>query len=260
MSNADSGVWTVETVGGHPCDVFEPAKRRESGEVLLYLHGVHLQRLVDKPKYVEQFERYGLPVVAPVTQRSWWTDRICPEFDPEVTAERHVLDCVLPWITERFSAPGSDGRFGAKPPAIGLFGTSMGGQGALRIAYKHPRTFPVVAAVSPALDFQNWMKKGDAVLRSMYRDVEAARQETASLYVHPLDYPRYQFFCCCPQDEEWFEGADRLRMKLASLGVPFQADLETPGAGHGFAYYETMAEKAIGFLVKSLEENARRRA
>jgi S-formylglutathione hydrolase FrmB len=216
---------------------------------LLYLHGVHLQRLVDKPKYVEQFVRYGLPVVAPVTQRSWWTDRICPEFDPQVTAERHVLDRVLPWIEE---------RFGATPPRIGLFGTSMGGQGALRIAYKHPRTFPVVAAVSPALDFQNWMKKGDPVLRSMYRDVEAARQETVIQYVRPLDFPRYQFFCCCPQDEEWFEGAHRLRRKLASLGVPFQADLETPGAGHGFAYYETMAEKAIGFLVKSLEENSRR--
>lgn len=249
MSNAPAGTWTEEIVGGHACDVFTPASRRESGEVLLYLHGVHLQRLVDKPNYCEQFVRYGLPVVAPVTQRSWWTDRICPEFDREVTAERHVLDRVLPWIEQ---------RFGAMPPKVGLFGTSMGGQGALRIAYKHPRTFPVVAAVSPALDFQNWMKKGDAVLRSMYRDVEAARQDTALLYIHPLDYPRYQFFCCCPQDEEWFEGADRLRMKLASLGVQFQADLETPGAGHGFAYYETMAEKAIRFLVESLGENARR--
>jgi hypothetical protein len=47
-------------------------------------------------------------------------------------------------------------------------------------------------------------------------------------------------------------------MKLGSLGVPYVADLETSGGGHGFAYYERMAAKVIGFLVERLDQERRR--
>ena len=69
--------WTTEAVGGHPCEVFTPATINEAGHVLIYLHGVHLASLSDKAAYLEQFERFGLPVVAPQSQRSWWLDRVC---------------------------------------------------------------------------------------------------------------------------------------------------------------------------------------
>jgi S-formylglutathione hydrolase FrmB len=47
-------------------------------------------------------------------------------------------------------------------------------------------------------------------------------------------------------------------MKLRSLGIPHQCDLETSGGGHGFAYYNRMAPAAIEFLVSKLEEERRR--
>ena len=87
----------------------------------------------------------------------------------------------------------------------------------------------------------------------MYGDRESARQDTALLHVHPLNWPRHQYFCCDPADERWFESADRLRIKLGSLGVMFERDLETTGGGHGFDYYNRMAEKAVGFLHNGLE-------
>ena len=83
--------WTECEVGGHPCDVFEPTKLNDHGFSVIYLHGVHQQRLIDKDAFTEQFERYGLPVIGPMTKRSWWTDRICYEFDFKLTAERHLL-------------------------------------------------------------------------------------------------------------------------------------------------------------------------
>ena len=92
----------------------------------------------------------------------------------------------------------------------------------------------------------------------MYPEAEAVRQDTATLHIHPLNWPRHQFFCCCPEDVRWWESSDRLRMKLWSLGVPHTADLETPGAGHGFEYYNTMAEAAVGFLADRLENERRR--
>lgn len=237
--------WSEIEVGGHPCDLFEPAERNPHGFVLIYLHGVHLGRLVDKPAFIDQFEKHGLPVVAPITQRSWWTDIICTEFDSGITAEQHLLQNVLPFVEERFQAA---------TPKVGLFGTSMGGQGALRLAYKHPDVFPVVAGISPAIDYQSRFYVGDETIPQMYSDPEAVRQDTATLHIHPLNWPRNQFFCCCPEDEGWWESADRLRMKLYSLGVPFEHDLQTVGGGHGFGYYNIMAARTIGFLAERLEK------
>ena len=186
--------WAEELVGGHPCEIFEPSEVNPNGYVLLYLHGVHLGRLSDQSRFTELFQRHGLRVVGPITQRSWWTDRICPEFDATITAQQHILSNVLPFIMQRFDAT---------PPRIALFGTSMGGQGALNLAYRHPDTFPVVAAISPAIDFQNRIEdiedETDPLLQ-MYEDPESARQDTAILHVHPLNWPRGQYFCCDPAD------------------------------------------------------------
>ncbi len=240
------GKWSVASVAAHPCDVFEPFERNPHGYVVIYLHGVHLGKLNDKQEYVEQFERYGLPVISPITQRSWWTDRICAEFDPSISAEQHILDNILPYVRQ---------RWGSEPPRIALLGTSMGGQGALRFSYKFPDVFPIVAAISPAIDYQQRLEdpEEEEPLFDMYDDPEAARQDTALLHIHPLNWPRHQFFCCCPTDHSWYDSADRLRMKLSSLGVPFESDLETEGGGHGFDYYGLMAARSITFIANALE-------
>jgi len=244
-----SGTWTSTLIAGHECDLYEPRERNAHGYVVLYLHGVHVNRLSDKPVFEQQFAKRGLPVVVPFTKRSWWTDKICREFDPRISAEKHLLQNVLPFIEQHFAS---------KPPRIGLLGTSMGGQGALRLAYKHPNIFPVVAAISPAIDFHKRYNEGDETIPQMYPDPEAARQDTAILHIHPLNWPRHQFFCCDPTDLRWHESADRLRMKLWSLGVPHTCDLETTGGGHGFDYYNRMAERAITFLHDRLDEERRR--
>lgn len=239
-----AGTWKELEVGGHPADVYEPPSASEHGYVLIYLHGVHLGRLVDKAAYCGMFDEFGLRVVAPRTQRSWWTDRICPEFDENTSAEAHVLNRVLPWIAETWDA---------RPPQIGLFGTSMGGQGALRISFKHPNTFPVVAAVSPAIDYHQVFDEYETISQ-MYDDPEQVRQDTATLHIHPLNWPRHTYFCCDPTDERWFESSDRLHMKLSSLGIPHEHNFEVEEGGHGWPYYSRMAEEAVRFLHARLEQ------
>jgi S-formylglutathione hydrolase FrmB len=241
--------WIETNIAGHACDVFEPVERNPRGFSLIYLHGMHLNRLVDQPAFTAEFERHGLPVAAPFAARSWWTDRICREFDDKLTAERHVLDNVLPFVNEHFAS---------QPPGVGLLGTSMGGQGALRFAFKHPNRFPVAAAISPAIDYHLRWNEGDETLPQMYADAETVRQDTATLHVHPLNWPRNIWFACDPADVRWHESADRLHMKLAALGIPHEYDLETSAGGHGFGYYSHMAPRAIEFLVKRLEQESRR--
>jgi S-formylglutathione hydrolase FrmB len=244
-----SGAWSDAQIAGHKCECYEPAQLNPHGYVVIYLHGVHLNRLHDKPAFMRQFDRYGLRVVCPRTQRSWWTDRICEEFDSQMSAQRYVVEHVTAWIRDHWQVAS---------PRIALLGTSMGGQGALRIAFKHPQMFPVVAAISPAIDYHLRMDEGDETLNAMYPDKEAARQDTAILHVHPLNWPRNLWFCCDPVDLRWHESADRLRMKLAALGIPFEMDLETSGGGHGFEYYSRMADKAFAFITERLESERMR--
>jgi len=236
--------WSDVQVAGHTCQLFEPGKSSEHGYTVLYLHGSHLERLADHPRVVREFEKHGLRVVAPLTGLSWWADRKSPDFDPDISAEEYLLQHVLPFLREHWQC---------EPPQIGLMGVSMGGQGALRLAYKHPKTFPVVSAICPAVDFQQKIEEGDPVLSRMYDDPESGRQDTATLHIHPLNWPQHQWFCCDPEDLRWWESADRLRMKLSSLGVPFECDLETQAGGHTWKYFARMAIPAVDFLANRLE-------
>lgn len=242
---AERGAWSEATLDGHGADVFEPERPSPHGYAVLYLHDHGGQRLVENETFTREFARHGLRVLAPHAGPCWWTERIWGGFDARYSAVSFLLDRALPEF-ER--------RWGSRSPQIALLGASMGGQGALRLAYRQPHVFPVVAAIAPAIDYQQRIFEGDEALYELYDgDAEAARQDTALLHVHPLNWPRHQWFCCDPGDAAWFDGADRLRMKLAALGVPFEADLTTPGGGHGFDYYNRQAPAALRFIAERLE-------
>jgi S-formylglutathione hydrolase FrmB len=236
--------WSSIEVAGKPCDVFEPAAPNPHGYAIVYLHGVHSTRLIDNAVFSGEFNRHGLRVIAPLTGPCWWTNRIYPKFDPHVTAEQHVLNNVLPYLERRWKIA---------PPGIALLGSSMGGQGALRFAFKFPSKFQTVTAMAPAIDYQIRWHEGDEALMQMYDDPEQIRQDTATLHVHPLNWPRNIWFCCDPADDRWHESADKLRMKLNALGIPHEHDLETTGGGHSFEYYNRMAPRAIQFIAERLE-------
>ncbi len=239
------GTWSTIEVAGKPCDLFVPAVPNDHGYVVIYLHGVHLARLHENAVYTELFAQRGLTVVSPHVARSWWSDKICAEFDSRLTAERHLLDNIVPYVAE---------RHGAKPPRIALLGTSMGGQGALRFAFKYPNQFPIVAALAPAIDYQiRYDDPDDETIREMYPNAEAVRQDTATLHVHPLNWPRNLWFCSDPTDDRWHESAHRLRSKLYSLGIPYDCDLETSAGGHTWQYYNHQAPAAIAYLWERLE-------
>jgi hypothetical protein len=63
---------------------------------------------------------------------------------------------------------------------------------------------------------------------------------------------------CDPADAEWFESAERLTMKLRSIGIPFESDLETSAGGHSWEYFDMMAPRVIGFVADRLEQESRR--
>ena len=250
--------WSVIDVAGHPCEVHAPPEPA-AGRAVIYLHGVRERWLQEMPVLRDLVERHRLPVLAPRTGRSWWVDRIVPSFDARITPERYVVDTIRAEVGR---------RFGVAAPGIALLGTSMGGQGALRIAYRHPAIFPIAAAVAPAIDFHLAMRDaadrddGDSydTLWQLYGDVERARQDTAILHVHPLNWPRHQLFASDPDDLHWHDGAARLREKLVSLGIPHASLLEPRGGGHSVEYYDRVAPDVMQFVLDALDKESRRLA
>jgi S-formylglutathione hydrolase len=242
------GTWESIDLGGKRADVYQPAGANGVRFATLHLHGSDLELHVDQAGYTEAFDRLQLGCVCPHGRRCWWADRLCPEFDARLTPEHYILDHVVPYFKE---------RWGLRPPAIGIQGISMGGQGALRLAFKHPQVFPVVAAVSAALDYHELYGEGTPI-DSMYDSKEHCRQDTALMHVPPSHYPPHIFFAIDPDDGKWFRGNDRLHEKLNALGIPHEYDFTTRAGGHSRQYFNHMARRVEDFIHAGLVAESRR--
>ena len=231
--------WTHIEIAGKLADMFDPGGSPRFA--LLFLHPESGESSAENAAYTAQFRRFNLPCVAPHAGRSWWVDRVCPEFDAELTAEQHLLRNVVPWMESRW-------RLG--PRGVGVAGIGMGGQGAVRLGFKHPNRFLAVASVAGAFDFHELHGQGTP-LDEMYASRERARQDTAVLHMDPYRWPPHIWFACDPADE-WFRGNDRLHEKLTAYGVPHTADLDTS------ADADAMARPLVEFLVTGLERESRR--
>jgi S-formylglutathione hydrolase FrmB len=258
-----NSTWTRLDISGKPADVYDLPASVKPRFGILYLHGGGLETLIDRPAFTRLFDQLQLVCVCPHGQSSWWADRICAEFDPHVTPERHLLQSVMPFFAQ---------RWGIAPRGIGLLGISMGGQGALRLAFKHSDLFPVVAAISPAIEYHELYGQGTPI-DDMYDSKEQCRQDTAIMHIHPNRFPPHAFFCIDPDDApptppilggvggggcNWYRGNDRLHEKLSALGVPHQLDLTTRAGGHSWDYFNHMAERAVRFVHQGLEQESRR--
>ena len=238
-------MWTETTISGRPAEVFDPPDAKSESAVI-YLHGYAGESLKENEVWTSLFAKERLRVVRPEGGPCWWLDALSPDFDDTQTPMSYLRHDVMSWIAE---------QWGARSPRVALLGVSMGGQGALNLAYRHGREFPVVAALSPAIDFHRIYGEGFRV-EAIFDDAEAARMETAVLNLHPMNWPRFQFFCSDPKDRLWHEGSERLASKLSSSGVPFESDLRTSRGGHGWEYFNAMAEQAITFVSRSLDSIA----
>jgi len=233
--------WTHTEIAGKPADVFDPGPAALPF-VLIELHDEDGLSPASNPIFTAELSKRRLRCVAPHAGRSWWVDRICPEFDAELSAERHLLDNVIPEI-EATQKPG--------PRGIAVCGVGMGGQGAVRLGLRHSERFPIVASIAGAFDLHERYGRGTP-LDDMYPSREHARQDTAILHIgHHC--PAHIWFAC-PPASEWYRGNDRLHEKLVALGVAHTADLDTNAEPARF--FGPM----LDFIVASLERESRRLA
>jgi S-formylglutathione hydrolase FrmB len=238
-------MWESIDIGGRSADVFTPADWPRF--VLLFLPHFDGVTLKDNPVWTALLAANRFACVCPDGGESWWSDRICPSFDATKTAESYLLEDALSWSLARFAISGN---------AIALAGVGSGGQGALRLGFKHPVRFRVVAAMEAALDHYELYGQGSA-LDDIYPSREHCRQDGAGLHIHPSNWPPNIWFACDP-DSPWLRGNDRLHEKLMALGVPHTTDFTSPACGHSWTYYDRHAATLMRFIVEGLERESRR--
>lgn len=202
--------WQTASITGKPVDIFDPPNALPFA--LLFLHAECSATPVDY--LTRELASRRIRCLTPRTGPSWWVDRVCREFDPHLTAERHLRENVVPWLE-------SNWKLGKR--SIAVAGLEMGGQGALRLGFKYPEQFPVVASVNGALDFHERYGLGTP-LDEMYASREECRQDTAILHIPPHELQQI-WFSCSPESP-WYRGNDRLHEKLSALGIAHTALLD----------------------------------
>ena len=237
--------WSTVTISGHDVDIFEPSDP-QAGRAVLFLHGHAGTTLNGNEVWSTELNQHGLRCVCPHGGRSWWTTNLCEDFSPEQSPLDFLSNDLTEWLASEWQV---------ESPNLAVTGVSMGGQGALQLCYRNARQFPIVAAVSPIIDFHRLWGRG-MPLDGMFEDAETARQETVILHLHPMNWPRHQLLLCDPADGDWFEGVDRLAGKMSSSGILFESYFETSAGGHGWDYFNTVAPKVVTFLAESLQKEA----
>jgi len=238
--------WTRHHGDAGAIDCFMPAAEPPPPYALLHLRDRGSGPPSENAVFTAELEKHRLRVYSPARDGCWWLDRACANFGSEVSPLEWARTVAAGEIQSLWNIP---------PRSIGLLGTGMGGNGVLQLAYRFPKQFPVVAAIAPAIDFHTHYDR-DPVLQDAFPTAEAARQETATLRIHPLNWPPHQWLACDPHDPEWFDGCERLVSKLSSIGIIYESDLETSADGGRADYERLMLPKAIDFAVERLQRVA----
>jgi len=234
----EEAVWESDNVDGVPLRLLSPAA--DSPGIVFVLPDTQWPERDDWVNLRELVRACNLGAVVPDV-RPWWIDRPDPALQPAASPLTIVADRLVPWVSRRWPSPNR----------LAVLGVGFGGQGAMQLAYRFPQLFPIVAAISPAIDFHR-LHDSTPQLQEWFETSERARQETVTLRLHPLNWPPHQWFACSRGD--WrFDGCERLASKLTSIGLPFTADLETPDGPH---FRERQLSAAFQFVRARLSEPA----
>lgn len=201
-------MWSAISIDGIDLEFFDPPAARNDGAILL-LRGRNAMRWAGDAEWTRHLDELSLRVIAPHRGEGWWFDRRRLDEPRGTTDMQRLLDAVTPLLAA---------RWGIAPPRVALMGVGQGGAAALGLAYRRAQMFPIVAAIQPAIDFHHLVGEGREI-DQFFETKEAARQQTAPLHLHPLDWPKRQWIATHPHDP-WHEGSERLLSKLDSIGIP----------------------------------------
>lgn len=198
-------------------------------------------------------------IVAPAGENSFYLNS-----KPGVRYEDAIIKDLIPYIEKNYRAVGT-------PAGRAIQGISMGGWGAMLIAFKHPEMFSSLTTHSAALFEELPHPTGDdrrskfmmTLIGNIFGDppdeeffrsvnpIFVAESNAAAIKKSGLKI----YFDCGEQDRYGFQASNKaFDEKLTKLGIPHEFHL-FPG-NHGWEYMISVADNSYAFLWKNFKLDA----
>lgn len=216
--------------------------------VLYLLHGLDgdSSNWFEKTRVEETAAALGLAVVTPEGGLGWYTD------SPGAPWERALLEEVLPDVERRFPVA-------AERAGRAIAGLSMGGYGALKIAWRHPDRFALAASISGLVaapthnarpDASTWRLLRETIART-FADAETARaNDLFRLVREPALGERPFLYFDCGLDDPFLAQNRELAALLVLLKIPHEFR-QRPGH-HGWDYWSEQVDEILRLAAKRL--------
>lgn len=237
------------------------AEKARRFPVIYYLHGLgeNAQSLLPLSSLIDDLRQAGkikdVVVITPDAGTSFYIN----SKDGKVRYEDFFIREFVPAMEKRYRATGTK-------VSRAIQGTSMGGYGALRFAFKYPQMFAAVAAEMPAL-YQKFPQR-----LIPYFEMSRRGAAETSPFGHPFDEAFWErntpfalakvnparlrtlpiYFDCGDRDDYGFdEGARQLDKLLTSLHIQHTSHVY-PG-GHNAQFVLEHFSEALTFVAKTLK-------
>ncbi len=217
-----------------PNIVVVPDESTMSGKgfpVLYLLHGAgndYTEWLRYRPDLDRVADEYGFIIVCPDAGRtSWYFDS---PVDPSMKYETYVSDELVHWIDSHYPAIPEKGK-------RAIAGLSMGGHGALYLAFRHTDLYGAAGSMAGGVDIRPFPNNWDLSLRlGRYSEhPENWEKNTVINLLYHLNGKNLKILFDCGNDDPFCDANRRLHRKMLERNIP-HTYIERPG-GHNLKYW-----------------------
>lgn len=206
---------------------------------LLHGYGGNYADWITKAKGFEQAaDLYGMIIVCPDGNNSWYWDS---PLDPAYRYETYVSTELVNWIDGKYKTiKDRKGR--------GITGLSMGGHGALYLAFRHQDVFGAAGSMSGGVDIRPFPNNWDMAFRlgTYAEHPENWEKSTVINLLHRLKPNSLSILVDCGTEDFFYKVNEALHEQLLYRNIPHDF-ISRPGA-HNWAYWNNAIQYQLLFM------------
>ena len=227
-----------------PDQYFDPEYQEEQFPVLYLLHGYDgdYRNWADKTSLEAVASSYSMIIVCPDGQDSWYVDS---PIDPKMQFETYVYKELVTYIDDHF-------RTIPDPKFRAITGLSMGGHGALTLAFKHPDVFGSCGSMSGCVDITQCADKWKIAQRlGDYAQNKAAWESRSALLMVPNLKPGLNIIIDDGTGDVFYKMNLQMHEALLQKNIPHDFTIR-PGA-HTWDYWVNSLDYHALFFAKCFD-------
>lgn len=213
---------------------------------LLHGYGDNYAGWVNKaPEIKALADKYGMMIVCPDGGKgSWYWDS---PLDPSFRYETFVAKELVDWVDQHYSSiPTREGR--------AITGLSMGGHGALYLAFKHQDVFGAVGSTAGGVDIRPFPKNWDMEKRlgSYAEHAQQWEENTVINMLHLLTPGSLEILIDCGTSDFFSQVNQALHQKMRYHNID-HTFVSQPGA-HNWKYWQKSIPYQLLFMHRYFEK------